>query len=270
MNVTFDSNVFQHVVRPDKFPRDKDVAHIRAIHEALKAGTVKGFVAETMADLEAIKRTERVAYFSGAKSSAKIEETELPGGKIKIGITVGAKPAAHPGVPSILKDRFDDAINLGFKFMRCPRIGLPRPQVLKDSWFAAEPSAAATSSRLDGFMAAGRAIEDRGVGIAIVKSIGTRLNGTNPDHKTWFEGLASALSSQEQTAVADAVGEWADGDSVATHIGYGNEFFCTRDRAVAAGKSILNVANRQWLSSEYGVVFVDIEELAAKIQLSAV
>jgi hypothetical protein len=63
------------------------------------------------------------------------------------------------------------------------------------------------------------------------------------------------------------MGEWADGDSIAAHIAYGNDVFCTHDRSKSAGrKSILDADNREWLAERYNVEFATIEELAARVR----
>ncbi|MBB57560.1 MAG: hypothetical protein CMM42_10065 [Rhodospirillaceae bacterium] len=265
LKVTFDSNIFQHVLRPDKFPNDPELAAIQAIHDAIQKGDIQGFVAETMADLEAIKRDDRASYFSSSSAQSKASEDVLPDGSIKLSFSLSPDPNAHPGVHQILIDRFSEAIVLGFKFMRCPRIGLPRPQILQDQWFVVEADETSTKDRQDLFFSALRKIEARGVGKAVVETIGNSFVVTKGTQETWFEGLGYAQTPTEIKEVADAVGEWADGDSVAAHIGYQNSFFCTRDIGVGAGTSILNATNRTWLQSDYGVEFVSAHELAAKL-----
>lgn len=263
--VTFDSNVFQPIVRPDKFPNDGEVTALQAIHDALKAGKLVGFVAETQADLEAIKRNNRPAYFSGVKTDVNFTETDQPSGVIKLSMSIGPKENAHPGLHPILADRFTDALALGILFMRCPRIGLPRPIELQENWFAPEADDAARTRRHDTFCSALRAIEGKGVGRAKVKQLGDDLARKHGKNVPWFEGLGLASTPQEQKQVADGVGEWADGDAVAAHIGYENDLFCTRDKGVSAGTSILNTPNRDWLSSAYGIEFVTPAELAARL-----
>jgi hypothetical protein len=73
-------------------------------------------------------------------------------------------------------------------------------------------------------------------------------------------------SPTDARKVARAFAEWADGDSVAAHYGYANDLFCTEDRAVRAGRhSVMHPAQRSWLRRVYGVEFVNIAELAARV-----
>jgi hypothetical protein len=70
----------------------------------------------------------------------------------------------------------------------------------------------------------------------------------------------------EENAVNRAIAEWADADSVAAHVGYGIDLFCTEDVGKSAGApSVLDQANRTWLQATYGVKFVTISELAGML-----
>jgi hypothetical protein len=63
------------------------------------------------------------------------------------------------------------------------------------------------------------------------------------------------------------VAEWADGDSVATHIAHQIDYFCTRDQGVSAGdKSMLAPENRKVLKDKFGVIFVTPEELCEIVE----
>lgn len=265
MNVTFDSNVFQHVVRPDKFPNDPEAGALSQVNLSLKNNVISGFISETMADLEAICRDARASYFSTCRPATNAVETELPDGTIKLSIALGPDPGAHPGVHQILEDRFSEARALGFKFLRCPRINLPRPQIIRDEWFAAEADLQFTKARQEKFSAVLSNIDAKGVGIEVVKNLGRSLLSTHGKNGTWFEGLAYAQSKSELKAVAGAVGEWADADSVAAHIAYGNDLFCTRDSGISAGTSILDSNHRAWLFSNYRIIFVTVSDLAARL-----
>lgn len=265
LTVTFDSNIFQPVLRPDKFPNDPEISDIQAINDALRKGKIFGFIAETMADLEAIRRDDRAAYFSSCSPSTNVTETELSDGTVKLSFSVGPDLNAHPGIHQILVDRFSDALSIGIKFLRCPRISLPRPELLQDSWFVEEPDNKTKEARQDRFFSALREIEARDVGRSIAEQLGLSLNQTHSVNASWFEGLAHAQSKPEIKKVAEAVAEWADGDAVAAHIGYQNALFCTRDEGIGAGTSILDQANRKWLNSQFGVEFVTAPELASRL-----
>jgi hypothetical protein len=124
------------------------------------------------------------------------------------------------------------------------------------------------AARLERFAEIGREIETRGVGRAraagVAARIGKRLGHAGP----WYEVLDRPKDAQEATEIEKSVAEWADGDSIAAHIAYGNDFFCTEDQGKTAGNaSVLDLNNRTWLETCYGVQFVTLSELAGKLQL---
>ena len=110
-----------------------------------------------------------------------------------------------------------------------------------------------------------REIEDRGVGFGQVKALGEKMGASNPT-TTWFRALDQASDIHQERAVERAFSEWADGDSVAAHIAYGLDVFCSRDNGkTGSTSSVLDPENRKWLTSTYGVQFMNFEELAANL-----
>ena len=86
IRVTFDSNVWEKGVFPDKFPVDPNHIFLPKIKEALQKGRLQGFICETVGTLEAIKRKERANYFANKnpKSEVQIEGT---GSSLSVTIT---------------------------------------------------------------------------------------------------------------------------------------------------------------------------------------
>ena len=107
----------------------------------------------------------------------------------------------------------------------------------------------------------------RGLGRARVVQLG--LDYSNRDGASgeiWMQGIGRARDDTERKAVHKAINEWADGDAVAAHVGYGNDLFCTNDLGKGAGeRSVLHPKNRAWLQSDYGIVFVTTLELAQRL-----
>jgi hypothetical protein len=61
-------------------------------------------------------------------------------------------------------------------------------------------------------------------------------------------------------------GNVVDGDSVAAHYGYDNDFFCTEDFGKGASTaSVLDNANRKWLHETFGIRFATLTGLAAMV-----
>ena len=114
------------------------------------------------------------------------------------------------------------------------------------------------------------AIEERGLGRAIALELGNRhnaFNGVTPDNpKLWYAGLIHAYTSEGEKKVENAIAEWSDGDSIASHVGYGIDLYCSDDEGKSAGApSIMSNENRAWLSGTYAVEFVTLSELAKKL-----
>jgi hypothetical protein len=61
--VTFDTNTLDKAVRPERHPKDLAQNDFLLVHEALKAGALRGFVCETMVTLEGIQRADRARVF---------------------------------------------------------------------------------------------------------------------------------------------------------------------------------------------------------------
>lgn len=109
-------------------------------------------------------------------------------------------------------------------------------------------------------------IAKRGVGRAIAVSLGLKFSQRAGQIEWWFAGLKRIQGPHERGAMNRAIAEWADGESVIAHIGYGFDLFCTNDSGKRGNvPSIFAPDNKVWLSSTYGVTFVTLEELAAKL-----
>jgi hypothetical protein len=120
--------------------------------------------------------------------------------------------------------------------------------------------------RWDRFVTLARGIEARGFGHPRVLAIAARWADRAPN-EPWYRVLGTAKDITEEREVARAVAEWSDADSNAAHYGYGNDLFCTQDMAAGEASrgdaAILDADNRQWLSSNFGVRFGSLGDLAA-------
>jgi len=253
--VTFDSNVWRPAAAPVRFPNDPAFSHFVRINQAIRDGEIGGRLSETVFTLEAITRVGRRAFFSGYKPKISFRESVLPDGTIQVDFSIGPDTAAHPGNNPYLSTSLADALGIGFRLMRCPRVAGAQNPDLRDEWFGAP---ADSGEIADKFGEVARRIESCGAGQAVVKRIGAQYA---PPNEHWSPGLANAPPAEEDH-IAEAVAEWADGDSIAAHVAYGNDVFCTRDRAVGAGAaSVLSATNRAWLERDYGVKFALPEEI---------
>jgi hypothetical protein len=150
-------------------------------------------------------------------------------------LTVEGQPLRNETI-----ERVRRALDLGMRILRAPRAG--STATLSGGVYANDVD---ESARLKRYESIAAAIEARGLGYARVSKVAT----------------------SDSKQLARAVAEWADGDSVAAHHSYANDLFCTQDRAVRAGRdSVMHPANRGWLRRVYGVEFVDIAQLAARLE----
>jgi hypothetical protein len=108
----------------------------------------------------------------------------------------------------------------------------------------------------------------RHVGHAVAVELGVQFSQRDqaPEPELWFQGIGRARNKTEADKVALAINEWADGDSIASHYGFGIETFCSDDFGKhAAGPSVFDSEHRKWLADEFGVQFVTLAELATKV-----
>ena len=257
MRITFDSNVWRIVASPYAFPNDPEIATFLKINSALTAGKISAFVSETIFTLEAIKKTARQQILATQKSKCSCTESQLPDGTIKLSFTIGPDAGSHPGNNHYLNKHWTDAEKFGFKILGIPRIaGIQNPD-LKHEWFVGITHEIA--NRLGD---CDREIEANGCGISQIKQIGQQYA---PANEPWHKGIALAPNSEEGS-IAKAVAEWADGDTVAAHYAYGNDYICTRDIAKSGGPdSVFAPKNRIWLKQRFGVDFVTLVDLSTMI-----
>jgi hypothetical protein len=251
--VTLDTNVFQHIMRPHLFPNDRDPKSLQIVHDALKANLLKGFVADPIAHIEQIPKTKRSAYFAGVRTLIQGSEELLPGGILKLSYKVSPDPTAHPGLPGVLVDCLKESLAMGVAILRCPRIAVPLAPEVDPTWYAADTDIASRQMRFEDAL---KAIEDRGVGIAVLKAVGREFLKRDGKSGEWHEGLALSRDGHDEGKIKRGWAEWADGDSMAAHIAYQNDYFCSRDEAVSAGLSIFNENNQAWLKKTYNVSIV--------------
>lgn len=257
MKVTFDSNVWQPVCNPQDYQNDPSIAHFWKIRDAIASGQISAYLAETTFTLEAIKKADRQATLANYKPKISCEEEEMPDGTIRLGIKIGPDPNAHPGNNPFLSYYLAHAIPLGFKILYCTRLGGFKNPDMKDQYFVKQSDTESHSrNELAGKIA--REIEARNAGSFLIKSIGAKFSA---DPNNWMEGIRQAPDTEEK-AISKAFSEWADGDSIAAHIGYGITHYCTRDQGKSAGQnSILAKENRAWLEQTYKVSFLTPDEL---------
>ena len=103
------------------------------------------------------------------------------------------------------------------------------------------------------------------MGIAQIMKLGADI-GASRGPSPWFRFLDQAADIHRQRAVERAFSEWADGDSIAAHVAYGLDVYCSDDAGKSnATNSIFDPTNRAWLTKTYGVQFMTFKELASSL-----
>jgi hypothetical protein len=259
IKVTFDTNTFDMATRPQVYAKDPNHADFVKVHEAVKDGRIEGFLCDAIVALEGIKVDDRAEVF-GSTTLASHMAREGPE-TIHLNLRT-EQPLRSPLHPKQAQ-RFGAALALGMKFLGAPRIGMSRVEVPNAEPYVHETEEELTA-RLDRFLNLAKAIEDRGLGSIQAQQLAKRLaNAAQIMPSPWFKALGAARDIHETREVARAIAEWSDGDSIAAHYGYGNDIFCTGDKARPGRPSILDAANRAWLMTEFGVRFCTIRELAS-------
>ncbi|MEJ7575938.1 MAG: hypothetical protein WKF74_02915 [Pyrinomonadaceae bacterium] len=259
LKVTFDSMVWRIVASPHQFPNNPSIAYFRKIHEAVKTGKTAAYIAEVAFTLEALKNDDRQPFMKSyeAKIDSAINDVPHQDGMIGLSFTIGPDVKAHPGNNPHLYKHLNDALSIGFKIIRCARVAQITNPDIDQSYFV-QQSDDEIRERLNLCSECAEEIERLGGGIAHAMKIGSRYSTSSTP---WRIGLKNAPPSEAQN-IAKALAEWADGDAIAAHVGYKNDFFCTRDTGKSAGAaSILSPQNRAILESKFGVKFISPEGL---------
>jgi len=262
LRVTFDTNALEKVARPERFPKDPEQPIYYKLHEALRTGRIRGYFSETLITLEGIQNKDRPQVLG----STRLESHTSSTGPNNITLNFTVKQDRKPLHPEISR-RVNAALEVGMRGLRAPpRVGSTRVLDDEGRLFESDSVAMDLSGRVDRVVLIANAISARRVGFAIAQALGLKFSARDDAHELWQQGLSRTMDIHEERQVERAVGEWADGDSIASHYGYELDLFCTGDCGKSAGgPSVLNPSNRKWLSEEYGVQFVTLADLAAMV-----
>lgn len=279
LRVTFDTNVLDLACRPERFPKDARQPQLQKVRDALLAKSIQGFYSVTMLTIEGIMRKDRARVFAGTTLKQEPEQisvtknADLPeairkkvGGAdietVKVNYVVDQpRTPLHPEVIA----RINAAKTLGVGVLKAvPRVGAFDIKDPDGEFYLANGEGDAMRTWINKIHEVARAVEHRGLGIAQVKALGGTM-ASGPD-ELWFSALENAKDVHQERAVERAFSEWADGDSIAAHIAYGLDIFCSADVGNSnATNSILDPTNRAWLTATYGVRFMTFDDLLATL-----
>jgi hypothetical protein len=269
LKVTFDASTLTGAVTPDLCSNATDPASRSAnwiVHAALKAGQIRGYFSEEVAALDLLGRDDKVEMVGDARVAS--ETTTLTERPAMFSISVGTRWSVPP-LHEKCVERLRAAQSLGMKALIGPRyLGNSLPsRSFGDDFYENYACAADLIAGSDRTHAVDAALRRRGLGRARVVQLGLDYSERDGARgEIWMQGIRRALNDSKSKAVHRAINEWADGDAVAAHVGYGNDLFCTNDFGRGDGeKSVLHPKNRAWLQSDYGLVFVTTLELAEHV-----
>lgn len=245
VRVSFDSNAWEAVFGPEG-------AKYAPIHAALAEGRIEGFVCAAGFRIEAVTKRDRPSYFAQPHMAVAVGAPVAEDGVFHFSMSLGPDDARHPGLPLVQAGKLRRALAAGVRLMYGENwMGLPVPAEVRDPALYVAEDARKASEREDRQHLASTAIDARGIGKAAFDA----ADGWTDRPRT----LA------EEKKLVRACAEWADGELVAAHVAYGNDLLCTNDRARSAGRSVFDVSYRTWLAATYGIMFLTVEELAAKV-----
>lgn len=263
-SVTFDTCSLDTVVWPETSQHQNGLTNGRKIQAAIKSGRIQGFFCESLITLEGVQRRNRPEVLGSTRLETRFSSPDDQ----TININIAVKQDRNP-LPEKFNARIRAAQALGMRALRGPaRIGWVTVEDKDGTLFKPYDSVSELTQRLDKVHELATAIATRGVGQAVAVRLGLDLlaRAGIPQPTLWPQGLQHAQGNRERDEISSAIAEWADGDSVAAHYGYGIDLLCTEDRGKgASAASVLDENNRIWLQSEYGIRFVSLAELADKL-----
>ncbi len=260
IKVTFDTNTLSGVVDPDQ----QVSAAYQAVHAAVKTGQIRSFFSEAVVTLDAIGRKAKAEVLGAARFVSETAST----GPNQITITLGPRWKRVHINPRI-RARIDTAYAMGMRALIGPRRFGDSVVVrgFGEGFYEPYPSGTAFVASADAANALDAAIVARGLGraqvIELAKSFSERDGAAG---EWWPQGLERTRTAAERKKARLAVNEWADGEALAAHAGYGNDLFCTDDKGGDLGdRSILHPNHRAWLSETHGVTCVTVAQLAERL-----
>ena len=241
--VTFDSNVWEKIVDGSK-RIEKD--EYKKLYELITSKSLIPFFFEGIATMESIQKKDRKDYIGNYRATISFQV-----GDEEPHITKGSEALE---LTDYLKVNIPKAFELGFKFLKFPRIGAVGLNI-KDRYLAKDENYP-LKERLERSFECAKFIESLGAGKS---KLHRRLDGTND------KGIVNQTTNDTNLSTkqyAKDFGEWVDGDALAAHYGYGIDFFCTNDQAKGAGlSSIFSENNLDRLKENFGITVVSPSEL---------
>lgn len=243
LTVTFDTNTLASVVTPETAQRGTGPCG-DIVRAAIRSGHVQGFFSETLVILEGVRGKDRADVLGRTRLVSKASSAS----KNQISLTVGVSHVREALDPRF-SDRVQAGLALGMRALRtAARIGGHHLHDENCPLFEPHGEMPELLRCMDGVNEMTTKIAERGLGQAVAVKLGIEFSErdgmVNPE--LFLQGPGRARDDSELEAVTKAVAEWADGDSVAAHYGFGMQWFCSDDFGKnAPGPSVLDCINRK-------------------------
>ena len=253
VTVTFDRNVYEGVINPGKSTISVlQSGHAEIIAGLIHSGRIAPFLGESSLTLETLSK--KGANRRDVLSRNRVVVSDAGASSLRI----GGMDNLYPGSSPIDRSYILGAIEMGFKVLPIYRMGRIVNTEIQPEWrYYKEDGDALKKKKKWG--EAVRYIEGLGAGFSTVKSL---LNIPEQRVHPWTHYAKSYSGSEKK--FNQAIAEWSDGDSVASHIASGIQYFCTYDQAKGAGKSsVFSQENKEQLKLRFGLKVVSPEELIA-------
>lgn len=253
LKVTFDKNVYEFVVSPEKEAKVSDDKRklFRQINQFICSGKIEPFISETILTYEVLAKRERQEILSNDQPIIVTSEGSH--------ITVGSNPLIHPG-NSVQDDIFlPMAIELGFKILPDRRFGkLINPAVKPEWYYLTDEDFLVVSERFT------RVLDEMDKLDVGYKAFQIELGLLANTHLRPYQAIHQYKGGSKKLSAA--ISERSDGDSLALHIANKLDFFCTYDRGVNAKNSVFSEKIVTQLSSKFSFIKGTPEALVALLK----
>lgn len=237
---------------------------------------------------EAVAHEKLVPFVSEASLSFELLSTEdrVVGVLSSLALLPEHRKLSQAEVPPTAVNRVRKYRGAGFGFLRAPRVGLRAfIKLPPDAWVPDERfGITRRRERYDAFV--GRFAH---MGPERLRELGARLArkrglaSAQTEHllgrpvsaeRLWVDGLIAEVLETAQSERSNHVlgqirklfSDWLDLDSVASHYGYGLDFFCTEDKGRGEGAfGIMHPDNRERVRDEFGVEIVSPDKLMKRL-----
>lgn len=277
MQVTFDTHVWNRMVFPERYSDRPNYAAMVKINHAIRSGPVRGFLCESFGTIEFIKREDRARFHLQGVPKVQVKHTSHGPGLHCLKIDIQAQHSLHPGLTPEFEEELKEALAMGMKLLSAPYIGVAIPDRLRNNPQIYAEEVFATAAYNERFGNVATAIAVRGVGggalAVLAKELTARMDGPRPPEWSDREFLyrvseyaRTANRMKEKAEIEKVFAESADGDLVAAHVAFGNDYICSDDHGGSAiGASIFDSDNRAWLQTAYGANIQSAQQLADRL-----